>query len=104
MNTKFGPLGFRPDDLFRNVPESRIIEMLILLGWAFESESSEAKELSQQALLAWPEFGLGFRLAPGGERLFDPIEVLNFMKRLGLDGRDDFLLKRFVPSLRRMAT
>jgi transglutaminase-like putative cysteine protease len=101
MTPKYGPLGFRADDRYRNIPESRIIGMLTLAGWAHEPDSPEAASISQQALLAWPQYGLGFRNGPGGERLFDPIEVYNFIKRLGLDGRDGFLFDRFIPNFRR---
>ena len=37
--------------------------------------------------------GLGARLDATGERLFDPVEVVNVLKRLGLEGRDSFWIR-----------
>ena len=45
MTPKYGPLGFRADDRYRNIPESRIIGMLTLAGWAHEPDSPEAASI-----------------------------------------------------------
>jgi hypothetical protein len=102
MTQKHGPLGFQVDDRYRNLPEARIVEMLILVGWAYEPESHLAEETTREALQTWAQNGLGFRRAPNGERFFDPIEVFNFMKRSGFEGRDVFLSERLVPTSRRL--
>lgn len=102
MPLKYGPLGMQPDDRYRIVPETRMVEMLALLGWPYESGSPAAAEGAKEALQAWIQIGLSFRRAANGERLFDPIEVYNFMKRAGFDGHDGFWLDRFVATQRRM--
>lgn len=104
MTSKFGPLGIHVDDRYRNIPEARIIEMLMLAGWAYESGSPAAAETSKEALQSWIQIGLGFRRATNGERLFDPVEVNNFLKRAGLDGRDDFWAERYVRTGRRLVS
>jgi Transglutaminase-like superfamily len=104
MISKYGPLGIRVDDRYRNIPEARIVEMLMLAGWAYELESPVAEETSKEALQYWTQIGLGFRRAKNGERLFDPVEVNNFLKRAGLDGRDGFWAERYVRTGRRLVS
>ncbi len=101
MTFKFGPLGIQSDNRYRNLPEASIIEMVRLMGWACEVESGMGGKAAAEALQAWIDQGLNFRRAPEGERLFDPVEVTNFMKRAGLDGRDDFWVERYVGTHRR---
>ena len=48
------------------------------------------------ALNNWVKAGLGFRVSAAGERLFDPVEVTNHMKWMGLTGRDGFWSEDFV--------
>jgi Transglutaminase-like superfamily len=102
MTSKYGPLGFRVDDCYRNVPEARIVGMLMVAGWAFEMGSAVAEEASRDALQSWIQIGLGFRCATNGERLFDAVEVYNFMKRAGLDDRHGFWAERCVSTGRRL--
>lgn len=102
MTSKYGPLGIRVDDCYRNVAEARIVEMVVLLGWPYETESPSATLASQQIVQTWTQIGLGFRPGRNGERFFDPVEVLNFMKRSGLDGRDGFLADRYIPQHQRL--
>ena len=104
MTSKYGPLGIRVDDRYRTLPEARIIEMLLFMGWAYEFESGVAEKAAREALQAWTQMGLGFRCATNGERLFDLVEVHNFMKRAGVDERDNFWSRRFVPTCRRMVS
>jgi hypothetical protein len=99
---KYGPLGICGDDRYRIIPEARVIEMLMLIGWAYETKSPGALEASKAALGRWTQGGLGFALATNGERLFDPVEVNNFLKRAGLDGQDGFWADRCVPTLRHL--
>jgi len=104
MTSKFGPLGIRADDRYRNIPESRIIETLMLAGWAYELGSPVAAASSKEALQTWTQIGLGFRRAQNGERLFDPVEVNNFLKKAGFDGRDNFWAERYVRTGRRLVS
>src|ERR1700744_5791869 len=99
---KSEPLGIRFGDRYRNIPEAQIVEMLILAGWADDPDSTEAKAASEGALQLWTESGLNFRRAANQGRLFDPMEVNNFMKKAGIDGRDGFLTERMIPVHRRM--
>jgi len=100
MTSKFGRLGFQPDDRYRNVPEPRIIEMLAFAGWPDQSQSAEARTGAPQALERWTRSGLGFRISGPGERCYDPIEVYNQMKLAGVEERDDFFFEKFSLSRR----
>ncbi len=104
MTTKYGPLGFEVGDRYRHIPEARIVDMLLLAGWVYELDSSSAADACRLALESWVQRGLGFRRTANGERLFDPFEVSNFLKRAGLDGRDDFWAERYVRTGRRLVT
>jgi hypothetical protein len=99
---KFGPLGMRFDDSYRTVPEPRIIKSIMFAGWTHEADTPLAIESSKKSLQEWVGMGLAFKTAPSGERLFDPVEVGNFMKSVGLAGRDAFLSERYVTTHRRM--
>ncbi|HVZ29645.1 MAG TPA: hypothetical protein VG839_04585, partial [Asticcacaulis sp.] len=94
-------LGFQADDRYRTVAETRIIDMYHLAGWACERQSV-GRGLAAKALNDWIDLGLPFRTADGG-RFFDPVEVLNFAKQAGLDGRDGFWRDRLVTTARRLA-
>jgi hypothetical protein len=104
MTAKYGPLGMQADDRYRSIPESRIVEMLVLIGWSYEAGTSGATESCRASLQSWTEMGLGFRRGPGGEHLFDPVEVNNFQKRAGLDDRDNFWSERAVRTIRRLVS
>ncbi len=99
----WGPLGMRTDDRYRSVPETRIIGLLKLAGWAYESDSAAAVKASEESLESWIQIGLSFKRGSKGERLFDPVEVTNCMKRSGLEGHDSFWADRFVRTCRRLA-
>ena len=94
--------GVRFSDDYRTIPEGRIIEMLLLAGWAHEQDNPDARAATHRALDKWTDMGLGARLDPTGERLFDPVEVVNVLKRLGLEGRDSFWIDKYVSTGRRM--
>jgi hypothetical protein len=84
---------------YRTVPESRLLDMLLLGGWAFELESgrgAEALANTLASLESWIGLGLPYGRSKRGERLYDPVEVLNFMKWAGLQGLDRFWLDRYV--------
>jgi len=84
---------------YRTVPESRLLDVLLLGGWAFELESGRhaaALASTQAALESWIALGLPYARSERGERLYDPVEALNFMKWAGLKGLDRFWLERYV--------
>lgn len=96
--------GVRFADFYRTVPESRILDMLLLGGWAYERGTPEAVVETKRALNSWVDMGLGVQFGPMGERLFDPVEVVNVLKSLGMAGRDSFWAERYVATGRRMVT
>jgi hypothetical protein len=79
--------------------------MLLLGGWVFEvaaGHHAEALASTRSALASWIELGLSYRMSAGGERLYDPVEVMNFQKWAGLNGLDRFWIDRFVTTGRRL--
>jgi hypothetical protein len=93
--------NFQPkaNEHYRSVPESTIVQILLLAGWAVEVDAGQrhwAEGESYDALETWIAKGLGYRLAPDGQRMFDPAEVVNFLKWAGLTGRDNFWLHHYV--------
>jgi hypothetical protein len=92
-------LGSRADARYRTVTEERIIDMLMLAGWVMELNAGrrlEAATCTAAALENWISLGLGYRTSDRGERLFDPVEVVNCMKWAGLNNLDSFWVDRFV--------
>jgi hypothetical protein len=84
---------------YRTVSESCLLDFFLLGGWAFELECgrhAEALTTTQAALESWIALGLPYARSEGGERLYDPVEVLNFMKWAGFEGLDRFWLERYV--------
>jgi Transglutaminase-like superfamily len=92
--------GHRFGDRYRNTPQARIVEMLVLLGHAYETDRDKARVAALEALERWIGLGLPTR-HEGRVRLFDPVEVLNFFKAAGVEGRDDFWAEHFVATHRR---
>jgi hypothetical protein len=91
--------GIRSEARYRTVPEARVIEMLLLAGWAFELEAGYrevATKRTMAELEALIELGVGYQTSSHGERLFDPVEVLNTLKLAGLNDLDTFWIDRFV--------
>lgn len=95
--------GLATDSRYRTVPEDRVLDMLLLAGWAYAGEGApEAAAATQRALQSWVEMGLGVHEPAEGGRRYDPVEVVNFLKRSGLDGHDDFWAQRYVATGRRL--
>ncbi len=97
---------FRPraDARYRTIPESDIIELLLLVSWAYEIEAGErpaAQAETSAALESWIGQGLGHRPGVDGQRLFDPVEVINYLKWAGLAGTDRYWEDHFVATHRR---
>ena len=94
------------DDRYRTLPEARIIDILLLAGWAFEMQrggSIEAASQSKAALEKWIDLGLGFRRDECGARFFDPVEVVNFLIWTGRNGHDRFWADHYVHTGRALA-
>jgi hypothetical protein len=82
------------------------LDLLLLGGWAFELESgrhAEALTSTRASLESWIALGLPYARSASGERLYDPVEALNFMKWAGLEGLDRFWLERYVGTGRALA-
>jgi len=101
MTTKCVSSATDRDDRYRNIPESDIVGMLMLLGWAYEIESGEAEKASKEILQHWIEKGLEFRRGANGERRFDPVEVCNFPKQANLGS---FFSNRLIHTNRRLVS
>ena len=87
------PLGQRAGTALRTVDEGRIIDQVMLWGFAFdvrEGQAERARGEAEQALERWLGLGLGHALTAGGGRLYDPVEVMNFFIAAGRRGRTDF--------------
>jgi hypothetical protein len=93
------------DARYRTVEEARIVEQLLLLGWAYELQSggrSSAVQEAREALNGWVRLGLRFRESTGDGRCFDPAEVMNFVNWAGLQEIDPVWKSRFVPTARNL--
>lgn len=89
---------------YRTVDAARIVEHLLLGGWAFDMEPHRAAESRRQAVDGLDRL-VGLGLPFGGSptvRTFDPVEVVNFVKWTGLLGLDEFWLRRDVATGRRL--
>ncbi len=104
MNMSGSFSGIEFSDRYRTIPESQIIKMLMLAGWAYEKDGVRAAAVTRQSLNQWIAMGLGVRADLHGERRFNPVEVVNVLKRLGLEGRDPFWSERYVGTGRRLVT
>jgi hypothetical protein len=98
-----GRLGCLVSDRYRTVREARIVDILLQSGWSFEVEAGrriEATGRIGKAIENWIGLGLAYRRGDSGERLFDPVEVLNFMLWAGCLGLDPYWADRNVPKHR----
>lgn len=82
----------------RTAGEARVLEHLVLAGWGkdFRAAPGAARDAAAGVLERWVRLGLPFQALPGGERGFDPVEVMNFGKAAGIAQRDDFWASRYV--------
>ncbi len=105
MSTYTRAPGYKPktDERFRAAPEAEIVDLLLLVSGVFDLEAkgrAAAEETVKAAIERWIGAGLGYRAAPGGGRLFDPAEVINFMKWRGVAGEDSYWREHFVQTHR----
>jgi hypothetical protein len=97
-------LGTENDPGTRTVEEARIIDFLLLGGWAYalrEGQRPWAEAETRRALRRWVAAGLPVATDTRGETRYDPVEVLNFMKAAGLEGSDPFWEQRYLSTGRR---
>ena len=109
MEGKAAPLARKPppasDPRRRGVREADILAMLMHGGCRHRlaaGDEDEARALVSDALGRWVGAGLPFQIGAGGERSFDPAEVINGFKWAGLQGRDDFWREHWIATGRRM--
>ena len=97
------PAAVRPDARYRIVDEGRIVDLIVLNGYARESPAwgrEQATRDAREALGRWIAAGLPFARSQDGTRRFDPAEVLNFMKFIGARDGDPFWEQCFVATAR----
>lgn len=87
---------------YRTVEEHAIVEMLLLAGFAFEVDLSRARITVIGALNRWIDNGLLVQTGPAGDRRFDPVEVVTFLKQAGLEHGDCFWPDHYVETGRRL--
>jgi hypothetical protein len=98
MGLKHTRPGIRAEDRYRTVSEPQIIEMLLVAAFVSELEAGQRESAvarTRSALEDWIALGLGYRTLDG-ERMFDPVEVVNRMKWAGYQGLHDFWINHFV--------
>jgi hypothetical protein len=100
---KDAPPGITVEDRYRTVSEREVVDLLLVA--AFVSDLEEGRRTSavaqvSSALDNWIKLGLGYRLSNRGDRMFDPVEVINRMKWAGYRGLDDFWVNHFVATAR----
>jgi hypothetical protein len=90
---------------YRTIEEARIVDLLLLHGWAFEIRSGGRLQAEQQVRTALDRFatlGLPYRRSPSGERLFDPVEAVNFVRWAWFQHNERTLTDRCVPTARHL--
>ena len=93
-------------DCYRTIREAETAQTLLVAGLPYEVAGGrriKATRLVLAAMEEWIGSGLKYCLSPEGERLFDPVEVFNYMKWEGLNGRDGFWSRHCIPTARRLA-
>ncbi len=77
--------------------------MLLVAAFVYELEAGR-REAAVACILTsldkWIKLGLGYRREADGQRLFDPVEVINRMKWSGVLDIDDFWVNHFVKTTR----
>ena len=94
------------ENRYRTASETQIVDMLLVAAFVFELENGQREKAIARVTTAlddWIRLGLGFRMSERGERLFDPVEVVNRMKEAGHQGLDRFWLDHFVATSRAFA-
>jgi hypothetical protein len=88
---------------YRTVPEASIIELLLAGVWPFEARDDRratAEREARETLDRWVAMGLAHGCSTDGERLFDSVEIANFLSWAGARHGDP-AWGRSVATLRR---
>lgn len=83
--------------------EQKIIDILLVAAFVYELKADDRESAVlriRSALEAWIKLGLGYQVSDRGERMFDPVEVVNRMKWAGYLGLDGFWVNHFVATQR----
>jgi hypothetical protein len=88
-------------DHYRNIPEERILDAMYLCGWIYEADEARSRIEIRQMIDDCIGLGLGVRRLDGA-RLFDPVEVLNFIKWIDLQHAASFWTDHHVPTARQL--
>jgi Transglutaminase-like superfamily len=91
---------------YRTVSEADMVGSLLVAAQPFElaqGGQDTAVARTRAALDTWKRQGLGYQLDGEGQCRFDPVEVINHMKWVGLNGLDDFWSRHFVRTGRSFA-
>ncbi len=99
MILKIRSPGVRAEDRYRTVSEQETIDTLLVAAFVSDLEAGRRESAVARvcsALDNWIKLGLGFRMSNRGERMFDPVEVVNRMKWAGYQGLDGFWVNHFV--------
>lgn len=87
---------------YRTVRETQIIAFLIspyaIVAGERQQDAIEASVVLERCII----LGLPFRISPDGERLFDPVEVVNGIKNLHFRQGEPIWMQRSVGMLRRL--
>ena len=97
--TEFG------DAKYRVIEEARLVELLLLHGWAVEIRRGGRPQAEREVRAALDRFvglGLPYRESRTGERLFDPVEAVNFVRWAWFQFKDRTLVDRCVPTARQL--
>lgn len=87
---------------YRTVREARIIDFLISPYAIAEGRRPADEAAARTVLQRCMSLGLPFRTEHGGERLFDPVEVVNGIKQLHFSRGEPIWMERSVGMLRRL--
>jgi hypothetical protein len=88
-------------DHYRRIREDVIIDAMYLGGWLYDTDEEKARRLIRQIIDDCITFGLGVRHSDG-QRFFDPVEVLNFIKWIDLQEEAAFWTQHYVGTARRL--
>lgn len=92
---------------YRTVDEARIIDLLLLHGWAFEVRAGARAEAEREVRAVLDQLvamGLPHHRTDAGARLFDPVETSNFLRWSYLARDHGTVIDRCVPTARRMVS
>ena len=105
-----GEPWLRPPDghaRYRTIEEARIVELLLLHGWAFDVRAGARASAEREVGAALDQLvamGLPHGRSETGARLFDPVETSNFLRWAHLRLGQATLADRCVPNARRMVS